>query len=1024
MSNLTNEQNLAVNKEDVNIIVSAGAGSGKTFVLSKRVVRKLLDGCNINEILILTFTNKAAKEMKERIRNEISDKPELINQLDLIDSSYISTFDAFSLAIVEKYNYILNINKDIKVGDNTLILIEKNRIIDEIFEEFYHMEDKNFFDMIEFFSLKNDKELKKQIIKINDSLDLKYNKEDYLKDYLNNYYNDDVINTNINKYLEIIFSNVKELENKMNELSTYIDGKNYPLYYPIYESKTYKEVKESVNRDLGRFGKSSDEEKDAIDEAKDIVKYLIELTKYDSLEEIRKIYQQTKGFAKIIVKILQELDKRLDKYKKDNNIYEFTDIAKMAIKLVKENKLVRDELKASFKEIMIDEYQDTSDLQEEFISSIANNNVYMVGDIKQSIYRFRNANPYLFKEKYDRSFSFNDIFKIDLTNNFRSRTEAVDNINLIFSHLMTDLIGGADYQKDHIMISGNKDYKEVKGQDNNLEILTYEYDKTSRFNKSEIEIFTIAKDIKNKVDNKYQIYVKENKEFIKRDITYSDFAILIDRSTNFDLIKKIFLYFNIPVVKNSSNNVALSIELQLIKNIITLILKRKERIIDLDFKYAFMSIGRSYLFEYDDNTLFKMILDKDYKSTLLDTVDSIFNELDCLSLNEIIYLIIEKFKFYEKIILVGNVKERISYLSYIVEFVNNASSYSYNLTNLLDFISKLVDDEYKLESKYKEEGIDGVNLMTIHASKGLEFSICYYIGLDSSFNVEELNKRFLFSNHYGIITPYYKDGIGSTIVKELYKREYILEEISEKIRLFYVALTRAKEKAIMVTRHNDKVVNSLSDIKSFEDMLLYSRNAINPFVKEIDINTLELTKAYDVINSKNYKEMLNDTRNKIIKEKVLIEKTKITKKKISKEVDNIITKDTKENIKLGIKMHEILEYIDFKNPKLEELDIDNSLKKKIEKFILSLNVDNVLNIYKEYEFKYIINNEEKHGIIDLIIEYKDYIWIIDYKLKKINDENYYIQLESYKDYISSLTNKKIELYLYSIIDENLSKINI
>ena len=196
---------------------------------------------------------------------------------------------------------------------------------------------------------------------------------------------------------------------------------------------------------------------------------------------------------------------------------------------------------------MIDEYQDTNDIQENFISMIENNNVYMVGDIKQSIYRFRNANPYIFKNKYD-SYADNDGgLKIDLVKNFRSREEVLDNINEIFNYIMDNDIGGAEYHESHEMVFGNNSYIEEgkTEQEYNMEILEYHYDKDSKYTKEEIEIFTIADDIINKISNKFKVFDKDEK--LLRDITYNDFVILMDRTTDFDLYKKIFEYKGIPL---------------------------------------------------------------------------------------------------------------------------------------------------------------------------------------------------------------------------------------------------------------------------------------------------------------------------------------------------------------------------------------------------------------------------------------------------------------------------------------------
>ena len=186
------------------------------------------------------------------------------------------------------------------------------------------------------------------------------------------------------------------------------------------------------------------------------MKNKIEFNEELNLEEIEESLLISKESIKIIIEILKRYYKEINEYKKDNDLYEFTDIELMAINLVKSNFEIKEELKNSFYEICIDEYQDTNDLQEEFIKLISNNNLYMVGDIKQSIYRFRNANPSIFKDKYDNYSLNNGGIKIDLLNNFRSRCEVINSINEIFSHIMDDDIGKANYKLDHEMIASNK----------------------------------------------------------------------------------------------------------------------------------------------------------------------------------------------------------------------------------------------------------------------------------------------------------------------------------------------------------------------------------------------------------------------------------------------------------------------------------------------------------------------------------------------------------------------------------------
>ena len=203
MPTWTPEQQLAITKSNTNIIVSAGAGSGKTAVLTERVIRKLQNGEDIDRLLILTFTNAAAKEMKERIRKAIK-KNNLLEQLDKIDSSYITTFDSFSLSIVKKYHYLLNISKDVEIADSLILKWEKQSILDKIFDDYYINKNENFLNLIKDFTTRDDDKLKSNILNIYDKLDLMYDKEIYLNKYIDNYFRIDYINNSILEYENII----------------------------------------------------------------------------------------------------------------------------------------------------------------------------------------------------------------------------------------------------------------------------------------------------------------------------------------------------------------------------------------------------------------------------------------------------------------------------------------------------------------------------------------------------------------------------------------------------------------------------------------------------------------------------------------------------------------------------------------------------------------------------------------------------------------------------------------------------
>ena len=220
----TKDQLAAIETEGNNIIVSAGAGSGKTAVLTERVYQKLIKGININELLVLTFTNAAANSMKKKIKKRIKKDPSLKEQLDLIDGSFITTFDSFALSIVKKYHTYLNISSNIGITDNSILSIEKRKILDEIFDEYYRKPSDGFSKLINDYCYKSDEELKNLIIKLNDKLDLKYDKNKYLDSYLDEFYNDDRIDNDINLYIKEIKNIITGIRDNIHELSLVVDG--------------------------------------------------------------------------------------------------------------------------------------------------------------------------------------------------------------------------------------------------------------------------------------------------------------------------------------------------------------------------------------------------------------------------------------------------------------------------------------------------------------------------------------------------------------------------------------------------------------------------------------------------------------------------------------------------------------------------------------------------------------------------------------------------------------------------------
>ena len=1030
MPSWTKEQELAIDKSGCNIIVSAGAGSGKTAVLTERVIRKLKNGVDISRLLILTFTNAAALEMKERIRSAIK-KEGLKDQLEKIDSSYITTFDSFALQTLKKYHYLLNLDSDIEISNDLILKWKKEEILDDIFSELYEKEDELFLKLIKDFTIKDDKLIENAILEIANKLELKYDLDTYLNNYIDNYYSDSYVDNEINSYLEILLLKIEDIRKNLQEIELIADGDCYFKLYdslkPLIDSNSYFDIKNNLDIKLPRLSKGMEEVKTFKEKISEDINNLKKLSLYDDIDEIKNSIKATKDYVIVIVNILKELFKRFENYKRKNNLYDFLDVSKLAIKILETNESVRLELKEYFTEILVDEYQDTSDLQELFISFISNNNIYMVGDIKQSIYRFRNANPNLFKEKYVNYEKNIGGFKIDLVKNFRSREEVLDNINYVFDYIMDLDLGGADYKKSHRMVFGNTLYNEFKNENQNNDFEIYNYEVEKQYTKDETEAFIVLNDIKDKVNNKYQVYDK-NKNCL-RDITYDDFVILIDKSTSFSLYKKIFEYNSVSLTIIKDENINGSYDLYILKNILILIDKIKENKFDTTFKYAYLSVGRSYLFNIDDNILYNDIKSNQYfDSKIIFNVKNIVKNLDNLPVNKLINEIIREFSFYEKLISVGNINESIIRLDYLENLFSNLGELGYTYKDLITYLEKIIENNEVICYSLNKNVLNSVKIMTIHKSKGLEYPICYYTGLTNKFNTVDSKKRFLFDNRYGIITPYLKNNlINNTIYHILYRISYTKEDISERIRLFYVALTRAREKMILVTslKNSDEVLELVEldtrlKYQSFASILNSISDKLTNYIKDIDLNSVGLTKNYTMFKKENYKEKIDMVNEKIKVEELDNYSDIIETKHFSKNNNLIITKDIKDKLEFGKYLHYLFEIVDFNTKDLT--NIPSIYHNYFYNFFKVFDFKNA-NIYKEYEFIYETNNIKYHGIIDLLAEYDNHIDIIDYKLKNIDDKSYHNQLRGYQNYIESRFKKQVNIYLYSIIDSKVLKID-
>ncbi len=954
-----------------------------------------------------------------------------MDSLNQIDNSYITTFDSFSLSLVKKYHYLLNINQNVNIIEANILSLKTKELLDDVMEEEYKVHDDMFTKLISDFCLKDDKDLKKLILSLNNKLNLKYYKKEYLNNYLETFYSDIFINSSINDYENLLKDKINELNRLLDKLSNNTD----PDYFSeviescnyLLNSNNYDDIRKNLLVIyIPRLPKgSSDNAKNIKEDIKKIIDNLKKLTELD-FDSLKKSILDTKDYIIKIIDIIHKLDEKLNKYKFDNDLYDFIDISKMAIKIVKEKPNICNELKEFFIEIMVDEYQDTSDLQEEFITLISNNNLYMVGDIKQSIYRFRNANPNIFKDKY-KLYGNNKLgIKIDLLKNFRSRSEVLNNINLIFDYVMDEMIGGASYQLSHRMNFGNTNYDTIgdNKENNNFEVYEYSYDKNNLFSKDEIEAFIIARDINEKIKNNYQVFDKDKNSLRKAE--YSDFCILIDRSTTFDLYKKIFLYHKIPLSIYKDEYLTNSDIFLVIKSIYKLLSILTTTKNKKEMEYMFLSIGRSFLFNLSDEYLFEIISNNDYeKSDIFKIINDILIDIENKTISEILDEIIIKFSFYEKLLIIKDIKDNQIKIEYLYTLADTLNNMGYTYHDFVNFIDNIFDSDEIIRFPSNDSNLFGVKIMTIHKSKGLEFPVCYFPGLYKEFNTSDVKERINYSDDLGIIMPYYDNGLINNYLFALYKEHYYDDEISEKIRLFYVALTRAKEKMIFIMPEEndeeeyDNDIVSLSKrrkYKCFSNILVSIKSKILSYIKEIDITKLPLNKDYFCTNEVDLFENNDSFERIIINNDIKIERTLKEESHYSKSNNKLIDIDTKEKMEFGTNIHYYLETIDLKNPNLD--GISDMYKEKILNF---LNCDllkdiKTAKIYQEYEFIYENDNEIKNGVIDLLIEYSDHFDIIDYKLKNIHDDAYIKQLKGYQEYVRKISDKKVNIYLYSIMD--------
>ncbi len=984
-----------------NVLVSAGAGSGKTAVLTERIFQIVKSGHPLSKFLVLTFTNAAASEMKIRLRDKLLSDSSTSHLTSEIEAAHIETFDAFSLYLVKKYSSFLHIPSDINVMDSSLLNIQKKKIIDQVFHEYYLAHDPLFVQMINTFCLKSDQNLRDYVDQIIKIVNLKIDKASFFSFLTEECYDEKLIFSYIEEYYQQALTVFRELRTISESLSDVADSNAIcDVLDQLINAKDYNELSDLLDVLSLNKQKSNYPEED-----KSLRSYIAETfsawkkRRFGHREDILKGFTIYKPFAKILVDMIKTIEDRFLNFKKETHSYDFPDIARMAVEII-DMPQVLTEIKNGFDYIMVDEYQDTSDIQERVIQALSRDNLYMVGDVKQSIYRFRNANCQIFQDKFNAYKKKQGGREIDLNVSFRSRVQIIKFINEAFAKLMDAKNNIINYADGHQFVYEPVIYGTSEKDNSNYRPIIYRYSNGKNDENVNQEIAIIADDILDKINQKTLVYDKESKG--NRSVRYSDFAIIVDRGSDFEKYHRHFSSVGIPLNIIRDERIDNSMLGFVTKNLITLFSCVARRVMDDTFNHAYVAISRSFLLNVADQEIFGIVKNKIYPhTTLYQKIEKVVELARDRSLYEILRALYEEFDIYHKLLTIDNFNNNVEMVDTFLSFAKSMDDLGFSIDELSSYFDELTD--YGLEVKVARKGKqnNAVTLITIHRSKGLEYPIVYLPGLFKSFHRKEIHTSFLASPFYGIFFPLPNDFGFDSFSHYLIKEKFVRDDFEEKLRLFYVAITRVREQIIFLYPKDEKAsfVGDLKRATSFKDFLEY----------------LELPNQIGVDYVLKHASLDKESQQKPIKKveikEISLPSNLITKKSASKKIS--VTVDSSA-LEFGSQLHHLLEIVDYekkdtsfiKNPQLARC-VSNVLRTSIFK-----NVKNE-NLRHEYEFYDDLN--EVHGIIDCLIIKNDEIIIVDFKLKNIDDEQYIKQLHVYRDYIKNISDKPIRLYLVSAL---------
>lgn len=888
----TKEQQQVIDLRNRNILVSAAAGSGKTAVLVERIITRLTKDeppIDVDQLLIVTFTEAAASEMKERIRTAIEkaleENPEnlhLQRQATLVHQAQVTTIHSFCLSVIRDYFHTIDLDPGFRIGEEGELKLLKHDVLEEVLEKWFQEARPEFVDFVESFATgRDDRKLEEIIIQLFEYSISYPNPDEWLQQCTGNYEvrtAEELENTafvqSIIEEMQIILSDVEE---KLLFAIDLCNGENGPAVYEaalqmdlilvnkLQKAKTFAERQKilsklkwerlATNRNKDVSEEKVESVKSIRSECKKAVEEIRDNYFYDTIEGLQKNMLMAKSNMEVLSELVKDFSAAYLEKKQSKNMIDFNDMEHYALKILtrEENGVflpstVAEEYQEKFQEIMIDEYQDSNYIQEAILTSVSTvskgkNNIFMVGDVKQSIYRFRLSRPELFMEKY-HTYSTEDgkCQRIDLHKNFRSRREVLDSTNYIFKQIMTQKFGGIEYDDSAALYVGAA-YDDNPGNETEVCFIDISEIKQED-NKKEIEARAVGRKIKELVEN-HQVVDKETGEY--RKARFGDIVILTRSLQGWtDVFLRILGQEGVPAYSVSKEGYFEAREIQTILNYLKILDNPRQDI-------PFVAVLTSPFTGLTSEDL-ALIKSETEGKTFYERVCAYLETGTSESLKRRLAEFLEQFgKFRNKVpytaihVLLGEIIDETGYGNYIAAMpggeqreanlemlIEKAVSFeSTSYKGLFHFV-RYVEQLHKYEVDYGEanivdESADVVRIMSIHKSKGLEFPIVFVVGMDKGFNLQDTKGSIVIHPELGVGIDYIDTERRikyPTLLKRMIQKEVQKDSVAEELRVLYVAMTRAKEKLILtgtVSNLEDRF-KSCDSLKNRDEMQLpYTR---------------------------------------------------------------------------------------------------------------------------------------------------------------------------------------------------------